>query len=224
MSLSLLMERMQYRFADESLLATALTHRSMGSNNNERLEFLGDAVLGLCIAEVLYRRDSRVGEGDLSRLRASLVNRDSLAELAADLDLGSELRLGGGELKSGGFRRDSILADALEAVIGAVYLDGGGEAAFAFIRRIYRDRLAALPSPDSLKDPKTRLQEALQGNGYSLPEYEVSAISGKEHDQRFHVSCRIPGTELGASGEGKSRRRAEQAAASKVLEQLTNDG
>lgn len=223
MSLSEVMDRLDYRFADPSLLEMALTHRSAGQRNNERLEFLGDAVLGLCIAEALYRREPDVAEGDLSRLRASLVNRDTLADLAGGLSLGDVLRLGGGELKSGGFRRASILADALEAVIGAIYIDGGGQAAFDFIHRLYRHRLRNLPSPQSLKDAKTQLQEKLQGSGHQLPVYEVTAVTGKEHDQRFHVRCRVPGTEMASTGEGKSRRRAEQSAAASVLEIFLNE-
>lgn len=223
MSLSGLMDRLDYRFGDTALLEMALTHRSAGQRNNERLEFLGDAVLGLCIAEALYRGEPDVAEGDLSRLRASLVNRDSLADLAGDLSLGEDLRLGGGELKSGGFRRASILADALEAVIGAIYIDGGGQAAFDFIHRLYRHRLRTLPSPQSLKDAKTRLQEKLQGGGHQLPVYEVTAVTGKEHDQRFHVRCYVPGTEMTSTGEGKSRRRAEQSAAASVLETFLNE-
>ena len=203
------------------MLETALTHRSMGRKNNERLEFLGDAVLGLCVSESLYELFPQVEEGDLSRLRASLVNRETLAAIAGELALGDELLLGGGELKSGGFRRSSILADALEAVIGAVYLDGGFEPAQRLIQSLYADRLKRLPPPAELKDPKTRLQECLQGQGLQLPEYHVEAILGKDHEQRFQVICSVPGSTFRAQGEGSSRRKAEQAAAAAVLKRLT---
>jgi len=205
------------------LLETALTHRSVGRNNNERLEFLGDSVLGLCISERLYEKFPDVEEGDLSRLRASLVNRDTLAEIAAELELGEELRLGGGELKSGGFRRASILADSVEAVIGAVYIDGGFQSARSLIHRLYESRLSDLPPPQQLKDPKTRLQERLQGQGDSLPVYEVIGITGKEHDQCFQVACHVPDTDLKARGRGQSRRKAEQAAAAGILELLDHE-
>lgn len=220
MPVPVFVERLGYSFSDTQLLEVALTHRSMGRRNNERLEFLGDAVLGLCISERLFELFPDVEEGDLSRLRASLVNRESLAEIASDLDLGEQLRLGGGELKSGGFRRSSILADALEAIIGAVYLDGGFTAARALINRLYRGKLSSLPPPQELKDPKTRLQEVLQSRNLSLPEYEVEQILGKEHEQRFRVVCRVPSSDLKGRGEGGSRRKAEQAAAAAVLRKL----
>lgn len=212
-----------YRFRDERLAEHALTHRSAGSRNNERLEYLGDAVLGLVVAEALFERASGWSEGDLSRVRASLVNRDALAELGAALGLGELLVLGQGELKSGGFRRKSILADAVEALIGAVYRDAGFAAARDFIHRLYGERLLHLPAPESLKDAKTRLQEWLQARGRELPVYELVETSGKAHEQRFRVCCKLPGTALAGEGEGKSRRTAEQAAAARMLERLQAD-
>ncbi len=220
MSLDRLLETLGYHFRDQSLLEAALTHRSLGRNNNERLEFLGDAVLGLCVSELLYRAFPQVEEGDLSRLRASLVNQETLAEIAAEMDLGTYLRLGGGELKSGGFRRASILSDGLEAILGAVYLDGGFSPARDLIRQLYQERVRRLPPPEQLKDPKTRLQECLQGRGLSLPVYAVESISGKEHAQVFEVSCVVPDTNFQSRGRGGSRRKAEQAAAAALLEKV----
>jgi ribonuclease-3 len=219
-SLESFCSRLGYLFRDTGLLDNALTHRSRGNRNNERLEFLGDAVLGLCISELLYERFPDVEEGDLSRLRASLVNRETLADIAATLELGELLRLGSGELKSGGFRRRSILADALEAVLGAIYLDGGFDAAGQVIKHLFAERLDKLPPPESLKDAKTRLQEILQGRGHALPEYSVESVSGRDHEQVFHVRCQLPALDLEASGSGGSRRKAEQAAASALLEKL----
>lgn len=223
MQLQVFAERLGYSFSDEKLLGMALTHRSMGSRNNGRLEFLGDAVLGLCISERLFELFPDVEEGDLSRLRASLVNRETLADIASTLGLGDQLRLGGGELKSGGFRRGSILADALEAVIGAVYIDGGFLPARELVDRLYQEKLSSLPPPQELKDPKTRLQERLQGQGLSLPDYRVEQILGKEHEQQFRVLCSVSGSDLKGRGEGGSRRKAEQAAAAALLKRLDND-
>ncbi len=216
-------------FRDPALLRAALTHRSAGSANNERLEFLGDAVLGLVIADALYRAppsglrpDGGVDdEGALSRLRASLVNERVLAAVATELGLGDALTLGPGELKSGGFRRESILADAYEALIGAVYLDAGSEAARDLVLRNFATRLANLPDPDALKDPKTRLQERLQGEGHGLPEYSVVAIEGADHAQTFRVRCALRTPALAADGEGRSRREAEQSAAAALLTMMT---
>ncbi|HEX6929218.1 MAG TPA: ribonuclease III, partial [Gammaproteobacteria bacterium] len=188
--------------------------------NNERLEFLGDAVLGMVIADFLYRGETALSEGDLSRLRASLVNRDALATAAQALDIGSAMQFGTGELRSGGFRRRSVISDALEALIGAVYLDGGFTAAETFIHSVLARELADLPDPQSLKDPKTRLQEVLQERGLGLPEYATLDVSGPAHKQMFHVACRIPGLKLEAQALGASRRSAEQAAAEKILEEL----
>lgn len=211
-----------YRFSDETLLEAALTHRSAGQPNNERLEFLGDAVLGMVIAELLCQRHPRLSEGDLSRLRSTLVRGATLAGVARDIDLGACLRLGPGERKSGGYRRDSILADALEALIGAVYLDGGIAPAAAVIRRLWGARLDDLPDAGELKDPKTRLQEHLQALGRPLPEYHLEHVSGDDHRQSFRVACSIDGAGRWF-GEGSSRRRAEQAAASAALEELLAD-
>jgi ribonuclease-3 len=216
--IGILAGRLGHEFRDRDLLESALTHRSAGRFHNERLEFLGDAVLGMCVAETVFRRLPEAEEGDLSRMRANLVNRDALARVARDLELGDFLRLGSGELKSGGFRRKSTLADGLEAVIGAVYLDAGLDAARAVIERVFGERLTDLPPLDALKDPKTRLQEYLQGRGLALPEYEVIRVTGQSHDQTFVVRCRIPVLEVVKEGEGSSRRRAEQSAAQSCLE------
>jgi ribonuclease-3 len=218
-----LQQRLHYRFADLDLLERALTHRSVGGGNNERLEFLGDGVLNFVIAEEVFRRRPVATEGELSRLRANLVNKPSLASLARDLGLGEQVRLGTGELKSGGHRRDSILADGLEAIFGAVYLDGGFAAAQEVITRVYRDRLADLPDLDQLKDPKTRLQEHLQAGGMPLPDYEVVEVTGQAHAQVFRVSCRIADVEAVTLGEAGSRRKAEQAAAHAMLQRLAGE-
>lgn len=213
-----------YQFTDGELAQAALTHRSAGNRNNERLEFLGDAILGMVVAEILYRQDDNWPEGDLSRLRASLVNRDTLAEIASDLKLGDWLALGPGELKSGGFRRKSILADAIEALIGAVYLDAapgnGFSVARDFIVGLYGKRLVEFPSPDILKDPKTRLQEWLQARNYALPCYELTGVSGKAHEQQFSVDCLLDKFSLQTTGKARSRRAAEQLAADSMLAKL----
>lgn len=209
-----------YRFRDAELLAEALTHRSASSRNNERLEFLGDGILNFTIADALYRLCPDHSEGALSRLRASLVNRPTLAELARELELGGYLRLGGGEMKSGGHRRDSILADALEAVLGAVYLDAGFEACRDLISRLYAQRLESLPAEAELRDPKTRLQEYLQGLRRPLPQYQVLEVTGKAHDQQFLVRCEVEGEDDFTEGLAGSRRQAEQRAAQAMLERL----
>jgi ribonuclease-3 len=208
-----LQSRLGHPFQQPRLLRQALTHRSYGTPHNERLEFLGDAVLNCVVAALLFERFPGLPEGHLSRLRASLVNQDSLSELAQRLDLGSQLKLGEGELKSGGFRRPSILADALEAILGAVYLDGGFEAAAALVRRLFDDRLQAIDPHTMGKDPKTLLQEHLQGRRLALPRYTVLSIEGEAHDQHFHVECAIPELSIRTLGEGPSRRAAEQSAA-----------
>ena len=208
-------------FANPELLEMALRHRSAGNLNNERLEFLGDAVLNLVIANQLYTMHSKATEGELSRWRASLVREESLAVIARELDLGNYLVLGSGELKSGGFRRDSILADALEATIGAVYLDQGFDVAQALLVRLFERMLQDLPDAASLKDPKTRLQEWLQGSKRELPSYEVTKIRGQAHKQVFEVTCRLSDTQQIAIGSGSSRRKAEQAAAESMFEALT---
>lgn len=207
-----------------SLFEAAFTHRSApGRINNERLEFLGDAVLNLLAAELLYQRFPAASEGDLSRLRARLVSTGPLADAAQSLGLGDELRLGSGELKTGGFRRESILADALEALIGAVYLDAGLGAARAVVTRFCGPLIDSLPPPEDLKDPKTRLQELLQGRGLALPEYRVEQVSGEPHSQHFSVRCEVPELRITTVGEGSSRRRAEQDAAQRVLDGLAGE-
>lgn len=208
-------------FASPELLEMALRHRSAGNMNNERLEFLGDAVLNLVIANQLYTMHSKATEGELSRWRASLVREESLAVIARELDLGSYLVLGPGELKSGGFRRDSTLADALEATIGAVYLDQGFDVAQALLVRLFERMLKDLPDAASLKDPKTRLQEWLQGSKRELPSYEVTTIRGQAHKQVFEVTCTLSDTQQTAVGRGSSRRKAEQAAAESMFEALS---
>lgn len=218
-----LVTQLDYFFSDDELLGSALTHRSARGNNNERLEFLGDAVLGFVIAAELYRLAPDASEGELSRLRASLVKKATLAEIAAELKLGDYLALGGGELKSGGYRRASILADALEALLGAVYLDGGMAAAEQLIDRLFADRLRAAVEQGAIKDAKTRLQEYLQQRGLALPEYSVSAIFGADHERRFTLVCRAGEPERAVSGEGGSRRRAEQRAASAMLATLRSE-
>jgi ribonuclease-3 len=211
-----------HRFGDPALLEAALTHRSAGRVNYERLEFLGDSVLNFAIALSLFHAFPDAPEGDLSRYRAALVSSPSLASVAAELGLGEQLRLGSGELKSGGFRRDSILADSLEALFGAVYLDAGLEAARAVIDRLLGPRLQELPSAETLKDPKTRLQEVLQARGLPLPRYTLEETGGEPHEQWFVVSCEAAGLQLLATGRGSSRRRAEQDAAQRVLDDIAN--
>jgi ribonuclease-3 len=209
-----------YDFAQPALCYAAVTHRSAGADHNERLEFLGDSVLNCSVARLLYEAHPQADEGALSRLRATLVSGETLAQIAAELGLGEHLRLGAGELKTGGFRRASILADALEALLGAIFLDAGFDAAAAAVARIIGMRLSGLPAADTLKDPKTRLQEALQAHGLALPVYTLTAVAGDPHAQSFTVSCEVPILGLNAVGEAGSRRRAEQLAAAKLLELL----
>jgi ribonuclease III len=211
-------------FSREDLLEIALTHRSHGIPNNERLEFLGDAVLNLVISAVLYRKFPASDEGTLSRLRANLVNGETLADVARRLDLGDDLRLGPGELKSGGYRRDSILAGALESVIGAAWLDGGYEVAREFTERIFEPEVDAVSLDRAIKDPKTRLQEWLQARQRALPEYEVVATAGRDHARIFRVACRVDGLAEPVEGEGGSRRKAEQDAAGRALSMLQQHG
>jgi ribonuclease-3 len=213
-----------YRCRDESLIKAALTHRSAGGANNERLEFLGDSVLNCVVADLLYRRHARADEGELSRLRARLVRGEALANVAAALGVGERLRLGPGELRTGGFRRRSILADALEALFGAIYLDGGFDAARAAIVKVFGPRLDELAGTVDLKDPKTRLQEYLQGRGLALPRYSVERIEGESHMQRFSVTCEVEELGLQGRGHGASRRSAEQEAAQQVLEAIATTG
>jgi ribonuclease III len=207
-------------FATPALCHTALTHRSAGADHNERLEFLGDSILNCAAARLLYDAHPLADEGALSRLRASLVSGETLAQIAGDLGLGEYLRLGPGELKSGGFRRASILADALEALLGAIFLDAGFDAAAAAVARILGPRMSDLPAADALKDPKTRLQEVLQARGLALPVYTLTAVGGDPHAHSFTVTCEVPIFEIAAVGEGASRRRAEQLAAAKVIDLL----
>ncbi len=209
-----------YTCRDPLLFETALTHRSAGGLHNERLEFLGDAVLNAVTASLLYRLFPTAPEGELSRYRATLVSGESLATLAAEFQLGEYLRLGPGELKSGGFRRKSILADTLEAILGAIYLDSDFLTTSAVIQRMFNERLQSLPQASKLKDPKTRLQEMLQARAVAIPEYLVEAITGDPHEQHFRVSCKVPILELEAQGQGGSRRAAEQEAADRLLVQL----
>ena len=215
-----LRERLGFEPRDLALFRAALTHRSATGPNNERLEFLGDAVLNLVVARHLYGRFPEAAEGDLSRLRSRVVSREPLAEVAATLDLGDVLQLGSGELRSGGFRRQSILADALEALFGAIYLDAGLEAAASVIVQLFTARIAALPEPEALKDPKTRLQEYLQSRSLTLPHYAVLGVEGEDHAQTFEVSCEVPVLALAVRGRGSSRRRAEQQAAERMLAQI----
>lgn len=215
-----LQHRLGYCFSDIRLLQEALTHRSAAAKHNERLEFLGDSILNFVIAHEIFSRRPQDSEGALSRLRASLVNRSSLAQIARDLDLGNHLHLGGGELKSGGHRRDSILADTLEAVFGAAYLDSDFYSAAGMIAGLYRQRLDSLPDKGVLKDPKTRLQEKLQSTRRSLPEYQVLDVSGRSHHQVFRVECRLVDAEQRSIGEAGSRRQAEQRAAEAMLGML----
>jgi ribonuclease-3 len=213
-------QRLGYAFRDPALLARALTHRSYGADHNERLEFVGDGVLNCVIAALLFDRFPRLAEGDLSRIRANLVNRDSLVMRAQELGLRGQVRLGEGELRSGGASRPSILADAVEALYGAVFLEGGFEAASEVIRRCYAEAVAAVDPRASGKDPKTRLQEWLQAKGLPLPEYAITAIDGEAHRQRFTVECRIQALDRTTSGQGSSRRIAEQEAAQAALMEL----
>jgi ribonuclease-3 len=210
----------QYQFQRPDLLQLALTHRSVsGKTNNERLEFLGDSIVNLVVAELLFERFKQAKEGQLSRLRAELVSGESLAQLARDIGVGEYLQLGIGELKSGGFRRSSILADAMEAIIGAIYLDAGMEASQRCIKLWFEPRLANL-TLEIPKDAKTRLQEYLQSRQMSLPVYEVVSVVGEAHDQYFEVICHVEGIELPGEGEGSTRRKAEQMAAEDVLQKL----
>jgi len=216
-----LSKQIDYTFKDEALLLKALTHRSAAQVNNERLEFLGDAILGMVIADELFHRFPECSEGEMSRLRASLVKGETLSELAKELSLGDFLKLGPGELKSGGFRRSSILADAFEAIIGAIYLDSDLPTCRHFILTQLATRIKKV-SPESVtKDPKTRLQEYLQARHQSLPSYEVIEVTGKAHAQTFTIKCEIEGADT-VTAVGSSRRKAEQSAASEILQRLSS--
>lgn len=207
----------EHEFSDPALLAEALTHRSHSSRNNERLEFLGDAVLNVVIASELYHVRPDDNEGSLSRLRSRVVRGETLARVARRIGLGDHLQMGEGELKSGGYLRDSVLADALEAVLGAVYLDAGFEAASRVIRAAFGDVVQSLPDAEALKDAKTRLQEWLQARSRPLPVYTLVREEGAEHAKHFHVACRLEDTGFEAQASGTSRRKAEQEAAAAVL-------
>ncbi len=220
MTLQILAERIGHRFADPALLRTALTHRSFGTPNNERLEFLGDGILDCVIAAALYHRFPNLPEGDLSRLRANLVRQESLHRLAQQLEIGKTLRLGEGELKSGGATRPSILADALEAIFGAIYLDAGFDTASSAISRLYAPMLDELKPGQFQKDAKTRLQEWLQGRKKPLPRYVLLETNGAAHEQSFVVACEIDQPALRTQGTGSSRRIAEQNAAEAALKAL----
>jgi len=214
-----LRERLGHAFQQPELLARALTHRSHGATHNERLEFVGDAVLNCVVATALFERFPTIPEGELTRVRASLVNRDTLARLARGLDLGSEISLGEGEVRSGGGERPSILADALEAIFGAVFVDAGFDAARAAIERVYAGEFIGLDPAALGKDPKTRLQEWLQARRLAVPEYAVTGISGEAHAQMFTIECRVPALAIVATGTGTSRRAAEQDAAAQAFSQ-----
>lgn len=213
--------RLGYAFRDVNLLQRAMTHRSFGADHNERLEFLGDSVLNLVVAHLLFDRLANMPEGDLSRVRANLVKQETLHQLALHLELPGRMRLGEGELKSGGTRRASILADALEAIIGAVYLDGGFDAAQALVQRLFAKVEIRPDMQAAEKDPKTQLQEWLQGRKLPLPRYTVIGTSGAAHRQTFEVACEVPDLKKHERGTGASRRAAEQAAAAALLAILT---
>lgn len=215
-----LQARLGYHFSDSALLEQALTHKSHSRRHNERLEFLGDAVLGYVIAETLYRQHPGLAEDSLTLLRAQLVKKDALSGIAVELGLGEFLRLGSGERKSGGRQRGSILADSLEAVIGAVSLDGGIEAARLMVHNVYGARLAGIDSDSVSKDSKTTLQELLQARSLALPRYEVIATAGSEHKRTFTVSCLVEDLQLETTGRGSSRRAAEKAAAEAMIGRL----
>jgi ribonuclease-3 len=218
--LSKLEKAIDYKFDDEALLETALTHRSIGSGNNERLEYLGDAALGFIIADAIFKKFPKATEGELTRIRSSLVKGETLAELARDLSLGEYIKLGSGEMKSGGWRRDSILANTLEAIIGAVYLDSDMEACRRCVVSLYNKLLTEV-SPDNLnKDSKTSLQELLQSRRMELPVYHVLSENGDAHERIFTIECSIKDQDISVQAEGHSKRIAEQVAAEKALSVL----
>lgn len=222
--LARLQRALGYEFDDQQLLSTALTHCSAVGQNNERLEFLGDSILNHIIAEALYQRFPSATEGELSRMRASLVKGDTLAEVAIELQLGEDLRLGIGERRSGGYRRSSILADALEAVAGAILLDSDVDQCRRCVLAWFSPRLQQLSLGAADKDPKTRLQEYMQGRNNPLPKYELVSVQGDDHEQQFHVACRLSKPCLVVAGVGASRRKAEQNAATSALERLSTHG
>ena len=215
-----LQKNISYQFSDIELLSKALTHRSVSKQNNERLEFLGDSVLGSIISEELYSRHSNIDEGQLSRLRSHLVRGNTLANLAKKLDISENLRLGQGELKSGGFRRESILADTFEAILGAVFLDSDYLTVKKVVLNLFSDLLNEVKSEESLKDFKTQLQEMLQKKGYDLPKYELLQTKGKDHNAVFYVSCHVEALKIKVEKNAKSIKRAEQACAQSILEEI----
>ncbi|GJM12441.1 MAG: ribonuclease 3 [Pseudohongiella sp.] len=215
-----LQQSLAYQFSNPELARLALTHRSANAAHNERLEFLGDSLLGFIVAKMLYARNPEASEGDLSRMRAALVNKNALAAAAREIGLGEHILLGTGEANSGGRDRDSILADAVEALIAAIFMDGGMKPCEAFVRKISERKLAQDTSKTKRKDAKTRLQEFLHARGSSLPSYEVVKTSGVAHAQVFHVGCRVESLGAEALGSGSSKREAEQAAAKKILDEI----
>lgn len=222
--IALLMRRLGYNFSDSSLLILALTHRSKGAKNYERLEFLGDSILGFVIAEWLFERFPEESEGKLSRMRSSLVRKETLAVVARNLQLGDDLILGEGELKSGGFNRDSILSDTVESIIGAIYLDAGLAKTKKFILTNFAEILSTTNPEISFKDPKSKLQEAMQKRSMSLPSYSIIKTEGADHKQQFTVVCKLNELPIEASASAPSRRRAEQKSATLVLQQLAELG
>ncbi len=216
----MLEDNIGYNFNDQELLQTALRHRSIGAGSNERMEFLGDSVLNFIITQELYRRFPTLREGELSRMRASLVRKETLAGISRELDVGKYLLLGAGEKKSGGYRRDSILADALEAIIAAMFLDSSLETCQERLLHLYRDKWHKLDSSE-LKDAKSKLQEAIQARKLPLPNYLIIEENGDDHDKIFVVACKVEGLDLTATGSGSSKQIAEQEAAERFLVQLT---
>ena len=218
------MRRINYQFQDASLCELALTHRSCGKKNNERLEFLGDSIVNFVIAEDLFRRFPLAKEGQLSRLRAQMVKGTTLAEIARDMNMGDYLRLGSGELKSGGYRRDSILADSVESLIGAIFIDSDMENVREHILTWFDSRLKVLSLDQTMKDSKTRLQEYLQSRRLALPDYHLENVEGDAHDQTFYITCTISELSIPTNGVASSRRQAEQESAKAALEQLKQQG
>jgi len=222
-NLASLMRALDYEFDDQALLTLALTHRSRGSKNYERLEFLGDSILGFVVADWLYKNYPQLAEGKLSRMRSSLVRKETLAKVARKLELSSYLILGEGELKSGGFNRDSILSDTVESIIGALYLDSGFETAKDFIYKNFAEHFEGISEKSTFKDAKSQLQEAMQKNALALPTYNIIETRGEQHDQEFTIECVVGDVALRAVATAKSRRIAEQEAASTVLNQFKTE-
>ncbi|WP_047541576.1 ribonuclease III [Methylotenera versatilis] len=223
MILDSLASRLGYQFKNAALLAQALTHRSFSANNNERLEFLGDGALNFIIANQLYNRFNKLPEGDLSRLRAQLVKESTLCEIAISLNVGESLKLGEGEMKSAGWKRPSILADALEAIVGAVYIDGGHLAAEALVLQLFSEKISQIDPKIIDKDAKSQLQEYLQAKKIALPDYNVVLIEGEAHAQTFKIACNIQALNINTVGEGTSRRNAEQQAAQLALDKILDN-